>query len=126
MNALAIAKALWPKLRGFLLKIGQWLMQFLWSRGRTKLIGYMEGRVDVFLRRIRRLKRRNNPPAWRIRWLNSRVMRWRAAIRWLASKAADAIKEKVGDALLGWAKAEIPEEVPDEVYGRWVRRVKAA
>lgn len=74
-------------------RIGRWVLERLAKRGFGRLIGYMEGKVDDFERRLARSK-----SARRKRWLRGRIDRWTCAVAWLeahSSKVAGKVVREV-------------------------------
>jgi hypothetical protein len=80
--------------------IGRWIVEHLAQKGLNLLIGYMDGKIGDFQRR------RDRPlvAKWRVKWLNGRIARWTAAIKWLRAHssactqaAAKALIEKNAD-----------------------------
>ncbi len=138
MSTVAVARVLtglWPALRNLLLKIGRWLIETIAEEGIGGLIVYMRQRVRVFGRRIVRVKARRSRMKskrgprykienWRVLWLQGRVKRWRTAIAWLQSKAAERLRGYVIAKAVARAQDEIPEEAPDEDFSRWLRKAR--
>jgi hypothetical protein len=86
--------------------IGRWVLVRYLEYGRTKLVHYMEGRIDVFEARFKRARSRA-----RRRWLAFRINRWKLAVKWLktegkrlAKKSVERLRKKLeeeGCALVG-------------------------
>jgi hypothetical protein len=79
--------------------IGRWILVRYLEYGRTKLVHYMEGRIDVFRARLRRARSKV-----RKAWLSGRINRWMQAVRWLrtegkrlAKRAVEKLKQKLED-----------------------------
>lgn len=70
--------------------IGRWVLVRFGDYGRVKLIHYMEGRVDVFKARRKRVK-----SAVRKRFLAGRIRRWNRAIKWLKTEGKKLTKKLV-------------------------------
>ena len=120
--ATAVLAALWPGLRKALLAIGRWLLNTIADEGVKGLAIYMRQRVKVFRRRLTRVVTRKRYSEWRARWLNSRILRWEGAIKWLTSTAAAKLKGRVVGLAMERATREVPEDAPDELFSRWRRR----
>jgi hypothetical protein len=113
---------MWPGLRRVLLRIGRWLLRTIADAGIKGLIIYMRQRVRVFARRLGRVLHRKRHSLWRVSWLRGRIRRWKAAIRWLQGRQAQRLKGRVLKAAMKRAAQEIPDQAPDEDFGRWKRR----
>jgi len=98
--------------------IGRWAIEKLAYRTAQWLIHYMEGRVEVFLERRRRAMRRGNDS--RVEWLDGRIKRWGAAIRWLRSHVQSLAKASVRAycQVTNAALREIPRVAAGERYRR--------
>lgn len=64
-------------------RIGRWIVQRLAKTAITKLIGYMEGKIEDFGRRLARAKTEHRKV-----WMRGRIKRWSIAAAWLTSKSA--------------------------------------
>lgn len=64
-------------------RIGRWIVQRLAKTAITKLIGYMEGKIEDFGRRLSKARTDN-----RKSWLRGRIKRWQAAVAWLTSHSS--------------------------------------
>lgn len=120
MTAAALARAalepLWPTLRGFLLRIGRWLLETILDATARGLVIYMQQRIKVFCRRLERTRSKR-----RQTWLRGRIARWARAAKWFEQKA-DALEERITKAAMARAEAEVPDEAPDfEDFARWSR-----
>lgn len=120
MSIAALATALWPNLRKFMIRIGKWLFGVLTGEGARFLIRYMHQRVRVFKKRLERVKARRWSRKWRVRFLTGRIMRWTIAANWLEAKQAD-LKPKVVDAMAKKLDETIPEDSPWEDPKAWRR-----
>jgi hypothetical protein len=60
------------------IQIGRWILEHAAKKGLARLIGYMDGKVDEFGRRLKRAR-----TARRKRWLSGRIERWTAAVKWM-------------------------------------------
>lgn len=101
-------------------RIGRWLIEHLAMHGLQMLLGYMNGKIGDFRRRIVRIqkftKKPSNRTARRIRWLEGRIARWTNAMSWLKKNAPSltdaAVKEfvKKSDELAAIALDTEPSE----------------
>ena len=118
MSSTAIVSALWPELRGFLVRIGRWLLDVIIEEGRTGLAVYMRQRVRVFTRRRKRARGKR-----RIKWLTGRIARWRKAAKWLESAKAHILTKRVATKAQERAERELDDLEPElENFERWSRR----
>lgn len=93
-----IPKALLTGLVAIARAIGRWVIMRLGEYGRTKLVHYMEARIDVFYDRIKRARSKAGR-----RWLTGRINRWNKAITWLKTKAK-ALTKKLAELADGYLK----------------------
>lgn len=84
-------------------RIGRWLIQHAARKGVERLIGYMDGKIGDFKRRLARAKK-----AARIEWLKGRIARWTAAVKWLITHGPTL----AGDALKGICKLPAVRALP--------------
>ncbi len=118
MSSAAVAATLWPALRGFLVRIGRWLLDVILEVGRSGLALYMRQRVGVFVRRRKRAKAKR-----RIKWLTGRIARWRKAAAWLESTEAKKLTKQVARRAQKLAESQLDEIEPElENFARWNRR----
>lgn len=77
-------------------KIGRWVIRRLSERGAIRLLGYMEGKIDDFKRRIARIekfsKKLTKMSKRRIAWIQFRIRNWSAAVSWISNNNT-ALKE---------------------------------
>lgn len=90
--------------------IGRWVIEHFAEKGLAMLIGYMDGKVGDFRRRLARAKRER-----RKAWLRGRIRRWTAAIAWLRKYAMGVAQDAVREACRSSeALREIPVVSPCE------------
>jgi len=67
-------------------KIGRWIIDHLAAHGIDMLVGYMNGKIGDFRRRLAKAKTDR-----RKAWLTGRIARWARAMNWLKSKREQLI-----------------------------------
>ncbi len=118
MSTAAILSAIWPTLRGFLTRIGRWLLDVLLVDGRRGLALYMRQRIRVF-----EIKRGRSAHKRRKKWLTGRIGRWRKAATWLESAQAAKLTKQVARRAQKLAESQLDEIEPElENFARWNRR----
>ena len=118
MSTAAILSAVWPTLRGFLTRIGRWLLDVLLADGRRGLALYMRQRIRVF-----EIKRGRSAHKRRKKWLAGRIGRWRKAATWLESAQAAKLTKQVARRAQKLAESQLDEIEPElENFARWNRR----
>jgi hypothetical protein len=73
-------------------QLGRWILERLAKRGFSKLIGYMDGKIDDFARRLARARTNR-----RKRWLRGRIDRWTRAMAWLEANSSKAAKRTIDE-----------------------------
>lgn len=96
--------------------IGRWILRRIIAKGIDRLVGYMDGKIDDFERRLGRAKTER-----RTRWLTGRIRRWTNALAWLERRRA-AISAKLVRFVDDEVGSRIPTVANDESYTRWCRR----
>jgi hypothetical protein len=67
-------------------RIGSWILRHLAAHGIDMLLGYLNGKIGDFRRRLARAKTER-----RKAWLTGRIRRWCAAMSWLQRKREQLI-----------------------------------
>lgn len=84
-------------------KIGRWIAEHMAEHGVLMLIGYMNGKIGDFKRRIARIKKFTKKigkaAARRIAWLEFRIRNWTAAVAWLKANTKSLSQTAVKAAL---------------------------
>lgn len=118
MSASGILAGLWPKLRGFLLRIGQWLLDVVLEDGRRGLAVYLRQRVRVLKRR--RLRARKGKA--RHKWLTLRINTWNRAATWLEGAEGKKLSKSVAKAAQKRAAEELDQAEPIwENFENWTK-----
>ncbi len=113
-----VLMGIWPTLRGFLTRIGRWLLDVVITDGRRGLAAYMRQRIRVFS-----IRRRRAQHARRKKWLTGRIARWRHAATWLESAEGAKLTKQVARRAQRLAESALDELEPElENFGRWNRR----
>ncbi|TPV94405.1 MAG: hypothetical protein B7733_15480 [Myxococcales bacterium FL481] len=117
MSDFPLTTALWPTFEKQLNRLGRWYSRRLSQLGVPKMIGFMEGRLLTFQRQRSRARRAGHLA--QVEWLNSRIKRWEAGIRWMA-RNSDRLGQHVMDQLHARAEAEKHKwESRTEDFERW-------
>lgn len=91
--------------------IGRWVVEHIAARGIELLLGYMDGKIMDF-------KRRRDRPLvakWRVKFLNGRIARWTAAVKWLRANSRSLTQKAAAEAVKASEKlAALPIVAPGE------------
>lgn len=118
MSAAGILAGMWPKLRRFLLRIGQWLLDVVLEEGRRGLASYLRQRVRVLSRRRKRRKKSSA----RYKWLTLRINTWRRCAEWLEGDEGRKLSRRVAKAAQRRAKEELDQAEPVwENFESWTK-----
>ncbi|MHA1573445.1 MAG: hypothetical protein ACTSX8_05575 [Alphaproteobacteria bacterium] len=118
MSAAGILAGMWPKLRRFLLRIGQWLLDVVLEEGRRGLASYLRQRVRVLSRRRKRRKKSSA----RYKWLTLRINIWRRCAKWLEGDEGKKLSRRVAKAAQRRAKEELDQAEPVwENFESWTK-----
>lgn len=118
MSAAGILAGMWPKLRRFLLRIGQWLLDVVLEEGRRGLASYLRQRVRVLSRRRKRRKKSSA----RYKWLTLRINTWRRCAKWLEGDEGKKLSRRVAKAAQRRAKEELDQAEPVwENFESWTK-----
>jgi len=118
VSAAGILAGMWPKLRRFLLRIGQWLLDVVLEEGRRGLASYLRQRVRVLSRRRKRRKKSSA----RYKWLTLRINTWRRCAKWLEGDEGKKLSRRVAKAAQRRAKEELDQAEPVwENFESWTK-----
>jgi len=118
VSAAGILAGMWPKLRRFLLRIGQWLLDVVLEEGRRGLASYLRQRVRVLSRRRKRRKKSSA----RYKWLTLRINIWRRCAKWLEGDEGKKLSRRVAKAAQRRAKEELDQAEPVwENFESWTK-----
>lgn len=99
-------------LLNLLKRIGRWIAEHIAEHGVLMLIGYMNGKVGDFRRRISRIekftKKLGKAAKRRIAWLQFRIKNWTSAIAWLKANAKSLTQTAIKTALRDGEVAQCP------------------
>lgn len=95
--------------------LGRWILRRVSRRGIERVLGYMDGKIEDFKRRLRRAR-----ADWRIRWLRGRIKRWQLAMRWLERRRRQITKTIV-DAVDREMSKRLAMVAPGERFDQWCK-----
>ena len=111
--ALALARGLWPSLRGLLLRVGRWVLRRISRVGYKRILHYMEERIERFRKRAITRKAK-----WARAFNADRAERWARVVEWIKANRV-RLRKRVATELNGLAKEYIPTHVPCETLAGW-------
>lgn len=127
MNALALAKALWPAARKHAMRLGRWVIDQLSNLGIKALRGGTRAKIKKLSRRMRRLRKKMSRAkslrkiervARKMKWIEDRILRRLRLLAWLDEKESDLTKE-VNEKLSALLDSAVPEKSPEEMFNKW-------
>lgn len=95
-------------------QIGRWILRRIIAKGIDRLIGYMDGKIEDFERRLANARTKR-------RWLVGRIRRWKRALAWLEQRRR-SITQKIVRRVDDEVGRHLPMAANDESYTRWCRR----
>lgn len=84
-------------------KIGKWLLHHLREQGLDLALGYINGKIHDFIRRLAKARTDR-----RKRWLRGRIQRWGAVLRVLSGAKAKAVADNIEAAIIQATTRRIP------------------